>query len=268
MFPDFERIGAVLREVAAEEAMPRFRALADEDVRRKAAGDLVTVADIAVERQLERRLPDFLPGSLVVGEEAVEDDPTVLDRLEGDRHVWIIDPIDGTGNFARGSATFAVMVALTRGTETLGGWIYDPVGQRMLIAERGEGAYLNGERLRATRGKAVTALQGTLHFGSTTDPQVARALSRNESKVGRLKSLRCAGQEYLRLTTGDSDFALFTKTKPWDHCPGVLILEETGGQGRLLNGRPYTARDYRAPGLLLAADAAHWDALQTTLLGD
>lgn len=265
---DPERVAAILREVAEEEVLPRFRALADEEIMRKKAGDLVTVADLAVERVLERRLPPLLPGSLVLGEEAAEHDPDLFERVAGEETVWIVDPIDGTGNFARGVATFAVMVALTRGGDLLGGWILDPVGGRLAVAVSGEGAWLDGRRLRVETGRPPEALRGTLHAGFFGSPELARRVERGRAGLSVLKSLRCAGHEYLRLVTGESDFTLFTKTRPWDHCAGVLLHGEAGGVGRLLDGRPYSARHHSEEGLLMAPDAAVWQALHDRLLGE
>ena len=267
MLPDIERVARVLQEVAAEEALPRLRSLKEGDIRRKRAGDLVTVADLAVEEQLEKRLRQLLPGSLVVGEEAVEEDETVLDRVSGDDYIWIIDPIDGTSNFAQGKPAFAIMVALTRGSEILAGWISDPLGERMAVAEKGEGARLNGERLTIPQGKEPSALCGTLHFGSA-NREITRRLERGRSRVKTQRSLRCAGHEYLRLLQGESDFALFTKTKPWDHCAGILLHREAGGAACLLTGERYTPQDNNALGLLMAPNAQAWQSLYDRLLGE
>jgi len=268
MLPNIERVTSLLHEVAAEEALPRFRALKEGEVRRKRAGDLVTVADLAVEQQLERRLPALLPGSLVVGEEAVEEDPSVLERVAGEDYVWIIDPIDGTANFAQGRPAFAVMVALTRGNRILAGWIHDPLGERTAVGERGEGAFLNGKRLQIRQGKPQSDLRGTLHFGNYASPEIGRRLERSRMKVNTHKSVRCAGQEYLRLMEGESDFALFTKTKPWDHCAGVLLHQEAGGAACLLTGQSYSPRDYDALGLLMAPNRDAWQGLYDRLLGE
>ncbi len=88
------------------------------------------------------------------------------------------------------------------------------------------------------------------------------------ARVGAIKSLRCAGWEYLRLATGETQFSLFTKLMPLDHVPGTLIYREAGGLARTLDGAPYGARSYRAPGLLLAPDEASWQWLHDTLFGD
>ncbi len=145
--------------------MPRFQQLEDHEVRKKDKGELVTVADVAAEQVISRRLLDLMPGSLVVGEEAVAEDPRVMEVLGGTAPVWVIDPIDGTGNFAGGRPVFAVMVALIRQAETLGAWIHDPIGQRTGIAQAGEGTFLDGRRLEAAAGGPAASLNGPLHAG-------------------------------------------------------------------------------------------------------
>ena len=110
---DIERVAAIIREVAAAEALPRWRNLGSGDIIEKAGpDDLVTVADRAVEVALSQRLVDLLPGACVVGEEAVHADPRRLELFKSDGPVWVIDPIDGTSAFAKGSPDFAVMVGL------------------------------------------------------------------------------------------------------------------------------------------------------------
>src|SRR5262249_9551648 len=118
--------------------MPRFRRLAAGDVREKAPGDLVTVADDAVEARLAPLLTSLVPGSTIVGEEATASDVNLLNRLHADDPVWTIDPIDGTGNFAGGIPAFAVMVAFVFKGEISAAWIHDPVNARTAVAAVGE----------------------------------------------------------------------------------------------------------------------------------
>ena len=108
---DVDRITKIIKETADEEVLPRFQKLNEGEVSEKAHGEVVTIADTETERVLTERLAAALPGSHVVGEEAVSEDPRVMDLLEGPEPVWIIDPIDGTSNFAGGKPVFAVMVA-------------------------------------------------------------------------------------------------------------------------------------------------------------
>ena len=191
MIPDIESVTRILEEVAAEEVLPRFQMLKDDEVRRKAGGELVTVSDVAAEEQFSRRLADLLPGSHVVGEEATADDPSVLDRLASeDDWVWVIDPVDGTGNFARGKPAFAVMAGLVRGGETVAGWIHHPVEGRTATAEVGAGAWFGGERLRVADDAPLGEMRGTLHAGTFAPPDMVRQVQARRARVGAIKSLR------------------------------------------------------------------------------
>ncbi|MEX2628610.1 MAG: inositol monophosphatase family protein [Tistlia sp.] len=269
---DIAAVARLIAEAGAEEALPRFRQLAAHEVTQKASGELVTVADHAVEAVLTRRLAELLPGSLVVGEEAVEADPAVLARFERDEYVWIIDPIDGTGNFAKGRPVFAVMVGLVRGRELLAGWIHDPIEGVTAMAEAGQGALLAGpegeRRLRLTPAPPLAEMTGALNAGTFGSKELAATLARNRRRLAALDGLHCAGQDYLRLVRGEMHFLLFSKTKPWDHVPGLVIHREAGGFGQLLEGRAYRPTDIASYGLLSAPDEASWRTLRQTLLQD
>jgi fructose-1,6-bisphosphatase/inositol monophosphatase family enzyme len=162
---------------------------------------------------------------------------------------------------------FALMVALVRRGETEAGWILDPIGPRCATAERDAGARLNGARLTLGPPPPPADLRGTLHASSFASADMARQIQARRARVGAVKSLRCAGWEYLRLATGEIQFSLFTKLMPWDHVPGTLIFREAGGLARTLDGAPYDARSHRAPGLLMAPDQASWDWLHERLFG-
>jgi len=267
---DIETIARILEQTAQDEILPRFRALADEDVREKQSGELVTVADEAAERTLTRRLRDALPGSHVVGEEAVAENPAILEQLAREDWVWVIDPVDGTGNFAAGSPAFASMIGLLHDGQAVAGWIHEPVGGRTAMAERVAGAVLDGRRLQlpVPPRPVPAALSGSLHASSFAPPEMARRVQRRRHRVKAVKSLRCAGLEYIRLLGGETQFSLFTKLMPWDHVPGTLIHAEAGGVSQTLDGRPYEARSYHAKGLLIAPDRRTWDTLHATLFGD
>jgi fructose-1,6-bisphosphatase/inositol monophosphatase family enzyme len=260
MIPDAGRVCDLIRDTALAEVLPRFRRLADHHVREKKPGDLVTVADIEAERRLTDGLRAMMPGSVTVGEEAAAADPRVLDALTGDDPVWIIDPVDGTQNFARGRERFAIIVALCRHGRTLAGWIHDPLGDRMAFAEAGEGAWLDGERLHLRTPPELAEMAGSLAAAP------ARRLRNTVSAPPRLVRYGCVGQEYIDLSRGILHFALYRKLKPWDHAAGVLLHAESGGHARLVDGtRLY--RPFMLPGdsLLLAPDAATWSTLNSLL---
>lgn len=262
---DIERVTAAITEVAATEILPRFERLAAHEVREKAPGDVVTVADERAEARLAPLLTSLAPGSLVVGEEAVAADLAVLELLSHGAPVWLIDPIDGTSNFAEGVPRFAVMVAFVRGDRVAAGWIHDPINRTTAVAERGSGAWLDGERLRVAAGARVTDMSGVLLAGCFGDPALGRRIQQRRHRVRAEKSLRCAGLEYVRLARGAMHFGLFTKLMPWDHAPGVLIHAEAGGHSGYLEGGAYDPARIRASGLLVAPDADSWAALRSAL---
>jgi len=268
MVPDIAAVSSLLREVVEAEIVPRFRTLATGDIKEKGPGDLVTVADEAAERALAARLPDLLPGSVVVGEEGVAADPGVLRRLEaGGAPVWIIDPVDGTYNFAHGRPQFGTLLALAQGTRTLAGWLFDPLGGRLVEAEAGEGVFLNGDRLRLPAAPGHLSAMRGFASGRFQTPEVRARIEAGRAGVEDVGTLFCAAHEYLAILTGEAHFSLYKRTMPWDHAAGVLMVREAGGYaGRSDDGGPYSLTEYDK-GLLVAPDPDHWSALRGLLLG-
>lgn len=260
-----EKVSEILEEVAKSEVMPRFRSLKEGDIQEKEHGDLVTVADVAAEKAIAPLLQDLVPGSLVVGEEAVAADPSLLKSLESDKPVWLIDPIDGTGNFAKGHPCFVVMVALVRAGEILAGWIHDPIAGETAAAMKGAGAERAGKRLKVVKDDDPRALHGALHAGTFATPEMKALIKARRIHLNTLHTLGSAGQEYLRLSAGEAGFTLFTKLMPWDHAPGAVIHSEAGGIGLTLDGVAYRPIMHRSPALLIAPGQTAWDWLNKTL---
>ena len=157
-------VADLMRQVSAEVILPRYRNLAAHEVVEKAADDLVTIADRESEERLSEGLSKLLPEARIVGEEACAADPTLMKGL-GDGLVWIIDPIDGTGNFAAGRPPFGVMIALAEGAVAIAGWIYDPLTGRLCHAAHGRGASVNGERVQARGSGAALPVAGISKIG-------------------------------------------------------------------------------------------------------
>lgn len=249
------RVPDLLRETAERVILPRYQTLADHEVREKtSADDLVTVADEDAEALLTDGLLALLPGSLVVGEEAVAAEPSVIHRLGGGEPVWVIDPLDGTANFAAGNPTFAVMVALVQGNETRAAFVYDPLGNRMAEARPGAGAFINGQRVRLpARAPGKARVSVSVRFWP---PEIAEA-SRLET-IEPVAPLMCAGQEYLRLVAGGIDAASYWRLLPWDHAAPALIACEAGARVEHPDGAAY--HPYCAPRLgLIAAHPDVWE---------
>ncbi|MBB6250373.1 inositol monophosphatase family protein [Nitrospirillum iridis] len=267
---DLAAVDALIRSVAETEILPRFQRLSGEDIREKGPGDLVTVADEASERALTARLTALLPGSTVVGEEAVAADDAVLDRLLGAAPVWIVDPIDGTANFVAGKPRFGVIVALAAHGRTVAGWIHDPVGRRTVRGRLGRGAWLvgadpteDGMRCVALPPVAVAQMRGIANV-RFFDSDMRRQLTQRRERVAEAYTQRCSAHDYLDLLTGQAHFSLNKMIKPWDHAAGAFLHVEAGGYAAKLDDSPYNPTD-RDGGLMMAPDAESWRALHATL---
>jgi len=122
----------IVRRAARAEIMPRFRRLSDGDIRTKSrADDLVTDADTRAEAMITRALQIAFPSALVIGEEAVASKPAALEGIAEAQLAFVIDPVDGTWNFAHGLPMFGVIVAATRYGKPVFGLIYDPVADEI-----------------------------------------------------------------------------------------------------------------------------------------
>jgi len=268
LLPDPDKVAAAIRETAEIEIMPLFGKLAAGDIREKGPGDLVSIADEAAERRLTERLSALLPGSVVVGEESVAADSTVLDRLGLSGDIWIVDPIDGTLNFCAALPIFAVMVALVRRGEIIGSWIYHPVSREMFSAMRGEGAWLDGARVQVAAAGPLDAMSGALSPGFVPDESRRAALRRHYLFHGDPGDFRCAGREYSELSRGRRHFTTYHGLKPWDHAPGILLHREAGGYSATMDdGKPYSLQRHKGP-LLAAPDQDSWQDLRALIYGN
>jgi len=236
-----EAIARLIRSTAQAEIVPRFRALTADDIREKRPGDLVTVADVEAERALIRGLEALAPGSVALGEEGVFADPSRLDLMAGNAPVWIIDPVDGTGNFAKGKPGFAVIVAYVERGTTVAGWIYDPLAGVMAAAVLGGGAWSDGRRLRVAADAAPEAMTGSAYGRTPSGDRSAQALTQS-GRFGSVNNRGCSGLEYLELAFGQAHFTLHSRSLPWDHAAGMLIVTEAGGVASFLDGSPYDPR--------------------------
>lgn len=258
-----EQVRQAIEETAAAVVLPRFRSPTAQ-ARQKGPGDWVTVADHDAEAQLARLLPALLPGSSVVGEEAVHAAPAVLEELSADRPVWLVDPLDGTANFAAGREPFAMMVALLRQGRTELGWIYLPMRRATLSATRGKAAHLDGVRVppRQAAGSARAILPLP-----ALPAEIAASIERRAQGVLEVQpSVWCAGSEYHQLLSGAADAALFTATMPWDHAAGVLALTAAGGRAAYLDGSPYDPRDRTHRAMLVAVSPGLWEKVRAEVL--
>ncbi|MBA3940844.1 MAG: inositol monophosphatase [Sphingopyxis sp.] len=259
-----ERVCALMRDVAVHVVMPRFRSLAPGEIAEKTPGEVVTIADREAERRLHDGLAALGLGARIVGEEAVGQDPGLLANV-GEGLVWLIDPLDGTANFAAGRAPFGMMIALVEHGEPLAGWIFDPLVGRMCHAEAGKGATCDGQPVTA-RGLLRAPPRAAIgsHFLSPERRERLHGVADRAFDVQPVP--RCAAESYARLVLGQDDIALFQRILPWDHAAGALFLTEAGGKITHWDGSPYRVGG-SGRGVLAAANADLWQAAADHLLG-
>ncbi len=221
----------------------------------------MTEADLRSEAWLAPRLTDLDPGSVVVGEEAVSNDETILERLSADASVWVIDPVDGTANFAKGLPTFAIIIARVQGGETVQGWIYEPASGRLAVAELGAGVRVDGR----PPPRQVRAGQGARLSGYA--PRWMRVeIEKHADRFADVTPSSSAGYEYLQLLSGNTDFSAYSRLKPWDHAAGVMMVCEAGGVSQLWNEDSYSPRLLEGH-LLSTIQADIWPDLRDILIG-
>ncbi len=257
-----ERIEEIIRDIAQECLLPRFRKFGSAEIQTKQDGSFVTIADKETEDRLSQRLFAELPGSVCVGEEACTDNPGLLHALQGDDPVWIIDALDGTSNFINGNNEFGIIVALAHGDETVAAWIHDPTTQAFVTAERGAGAFCGERRLRVLS----TPLQPSEMEGVVSDNLHKYSIQH----FGGVEKLRSGAHEYPRLVMPNAfgrqkrqvHFRLKTYIFSWDDAAGVLIHQEANGCALCWDSTPYRP-SVRANGLILAPDRGTWTQIHS-----
>lgn len=266
----FDAVESVIRDVAAQVIVPRFRNLKSHDIHFKSADDPVTIADKEAEIALKDRLLDLLPGSEVVGEEAFASDSSILSRFSGESPVWIIDPVDGTKAFIAGEPVYGVIVALAERNQTVAGWLYDPTSDEFVTAEVGGGAYHSGNKLSVLPAAPVGQMSGALDSAILERVQ-GDDLSREATARPDLCRMLSACHDYARLVVGQPHFSRTASQlhfhgthctcTPWDSAAGVLINAEAGGYTAHWTGEPFLPSDF-GRGILTAPDPDSWHAIR------
>lgn len=223
---DYLEVAEAAAREAGEVLRKKFGHLAGGEIEYKGQIDLVTAADRASEAKIVEVIRDKFPNHSFLAEES--------GRSEGEsEYCWVIDPLDGTTNFAHGFPWFAVSIALRRGTETLIGVVYHVMQDELFTAAVGEGAHSNGKRLRVS--DTAKLIHGLFATGFPYDPAKAGAdnIRQTKSILEKSRGIRRAGSAALDLCyvakgvfTGFWEYGL----NPWDVAAGVLIVREAGGR--------------------------------------
>lgn len=237
--------GAVIRE-----STPRT-------IEHKGCIDLVTDVDRRSQELIVRLIGDAFPGHDVIAEEGHE-------RRDGNEFCWIIDPLDGTTNFVHGIPFYCVSIACWRNGSPFIGVCYDPVHDELYHAQKDEGAYLNGERIRVSEADLlVDAIVATgfpydVHDGSR---EVVERLSRVLERVQGIRRFGAAALDLCHVARGVFDGFYETSLKAWDMAAGALIVQEAGGKISLFDGSPFEPFD----GEILATNGRIHEQLESLL---
>lgn len=246
-----------LRAAARAAVLPRFRALdADQITTKSHFADLVTVADTEAEAHVAATLARLWPEARLLGEEGTAADPALRAAMATAPLAVILDPIDGTWNFARGLALFGMLAAVVRQGQTMAGVLYDPLLDDWIEATADGPAVMRDaagrRRVLTTSSETETERLTGYYPAGLFAPEARRAAALAALPYGRVLSLRCALHEYRLIAQGHAEFALSgPQPHPWDHAAGALAVTRAGGVARFLDGSPYDLG--RVEGVLLVA---------------
>ena len=208
-------------------------------VRHKGAVDLVTEVDLACEEAIREVLARGAPGTAVLGEE------TGATGSNSDTGRWVVDPLDGTTNFAHGYPVFCVSIAWEETGETVLGVVYDPTRDELFQVERGQGALCNGARVRvsATQLLADSILATGFPYDRATNPRNYAEFRHLTQRTHGVRRSGSAALDLAYVACGRLDGFWEPGLQPWDLAAGCLLVREAGGRVTDYRGGPFTPYD-------------------------
>ena len=252
-------LNAACRAALAAGAILRDRYEQPHDITLKGAINLVTEADLAAEAAIVALLAAATPEVAVMTEETA-----ATHSLERSGRFWVVDPLDGTTNFAHGFPLFAVSIALLDHGRPQAAAIYLPILDELFCAVRGAGAWLNGRTIRVTDTAELIAsliATGFPYEVERTLPAVLRQLAAMLPRVRDIRRAGAAAVDLAYVACGRLDGFYEMCLQPWDTAAGWLLVEEAGGRVSDFSGAPYSV--FQAE--ILASNGKIHDGLQTLL---
>jgi myo-inositol-1(or 4)-monophosphatase len=212
------------------------------------ATDVVTEADRRAEAALLELLRAERPGDGVLGEEGA--------AVAGGERRWLLDPVDGTLNYARGLPAWCSAVALVEGGGAVASAVWDPVADELFSAARGEGATVNGAPLRVgSAPRLEDAVVATFVDVRRRDGDVVAGTERLLRAVGALRAVGCGSLELAWIAAARLHGWVQADVEPWDWHPGALLVSEAGGEARVTGRWHVAASGASLAGELLGAAA-------------
>lgn len=200
----------------------------------KSDGSFATAADLASEKYLIEELKKIVPEAGFYAEESGVINPG--------EYMWVIDPLDGTTNFAQGIRYFCISVALTRNDERILGVVYQPCTDELFYATKGGGATLNGQTLYVPNKQHFFHAVISCTVSYERNREVYNVISLIESKIHSLRIMGASALDIAYCTAGHYDGVFFGSLRWWDIAAASLILEEAGGRVSTLDNKPLTSQ--------------------------
>ncbi len=222
---DVERIALRAGKLIMEYFNPR----SGIDFDRKADNSPVTKADMASQKYLDEALSALTPGIPVLGEELSADEVHVRTRGNEPEKFWIVDPLDGTHNFASGIDVFCVSICFVDRGLPLLGVIYDPVRKDMYSAVAGGGAFRNGTRVSANGAKDLKNYVISVHLRRLSPAMREFVTGSLADTVERIREIGSLALKMAWIACGKHDGNIQGRVNFWDSSAGILLLQEAGG---------------------------------------
>jgi myo-inositol-1(or 4)-monophosphatase len=233
---------------------------ADLRIDKKGTIDLVTNIDVAIERSFRTMIAERFPDHAVLGEELQQEE-------QGEQlpeYCWVLDPIDGTTNYAHGLPIFCCSIALEQRGEPIVAAVFDPNRQELFTAERGQGAWLNGKPMRVSSTDVLidSLLVTGFHYGVHRDPgELMGLFTKFITRARAVRRLGSAALDLCYVAAGRFEGFWEQKLHPWDIAAGALLVQEAGGRVTGVDGSLYNSRG----GSVLATNARVHEEMLTTI---
>ena len=264
-----DQIKKLLTTATEKHILPYFRNLTADQIDTKSGEwDFVTIADRETEIYLSAELPKLLPGSVVLGEEAYSEDKNVLAKCVDMADVWIVDPVDGTGNFKRGSEKFCTLLSHVHKGALTGAWIYVHFQNKFAAWKKGEKVTINDDPVSFdTAPKPLDKMIIGDHV-SYGQPKDKAQLHDNRKFFARREDVYSFGVETLYMLENKIDWLSFSLCNPWDISPCAAMIPAAGGVAMKVNAAPMEGKELfdRQGAFLAVRSPTQWTEIRDKML--
>lgn len=264
-----DQIRSILATATEKHILPYFRNLTEDQIDTKSGDyDFVTIADRETEKYLTGILQDFIPGSMVLGEEAYAEDEKIIERCADMDDVWIVDPVDGTGNFKKGDEKFCTLLAHVHKGVLVGAWIYAHFLGKFVAWKRGDPVTINGQTVALDKTEKPLDQMIIGDHVSYGQKQDSEKLHENRRFFARRESVYSFGIETLYMIENKIDWLSFSWCNPWDIAPCAAMIPALGGAALKVDGSAMTGRNLfdRKGAFLAVRTPGQWTDIRDAML--